>query len=151
MKKRRYMLNKWDDRFLELARNVSGWSKYPRTKVGAVIVKDKHIVATGYNGFHANCDDDVMLMQDRDTQLKYIIHAEANALYQANLHGVKVSKSTIYVWPLSPCAACAKLIVKAKISRVVAYCGQHNPSWEDSFEHARRIFKENNVEFVEVF
>ena len=73
--------HKWDQRFLDLARHVAGWSKDPSTKVGAVVADDRHqVLSMGYNGFPAGMRDNVDLYEDRPTKYSRIIHAEMNAL-----------------------------------------------------------------------
>jgi dCMP deaminase len=75
---------KWHNRFLDLAKFISGWSKDPSTKVGAVIVdKNKRIVSVGYNGFPKDVKDDNRLY-DRESKYLIIIHAEINAILFAN-------------------------------------------------------------------
>ena len=77
-------INKWDKRFLELAKHISGWSKDPSNQVGAVIVNlEKKIVAVGYNGFPKGVADDDRLSY-RDKKYDIILHAEENALITAN-------------------------------------------------------------------
>lgn len=110
--------NKWNERFIDLAKHISMWSKDPSTKVGAVIVDDKkRIVGMGYNGFPRGVDDSIKSYMDKELKHKMVVHAEANAI----LNAVKqVEGCTIYVWPLFSCQECAKLIIQAGITKVVA-------------------------------
>jgi dCMP deaminase len=105
----------WDQRFLDLAQHVAGWSK-DSTKVGAVITRGKFVVGLGFNGFPAGIADDERLL-DRPTKLEIVIHAEQNAVLSAkqNLDGC-----TIYVWPFLPCTNCASVVIQSGIKRVVA-------------------------------
>ena len=74
-------LSKWDARFLELAVHISNWSKDPSTKVGSVIVSpDRRVLSMGYNGFPRGVVDTVERLEDRETKLRYVSHAERNAL-----------------------------------------------------------------------
>ncbi len=108
--------DKWDVRFLRLAREIATWSKDPSTKVGAVIVgADRHVVSTGYNGFPCGMDDDPCHYADRETKLERIIHAEMNALIRAGGSG-----HTIYTWPLAPCPRCTVHLLQAGIKRFVS-------------------------------
>lgn len=114
---------KWDRRFLELAKHVSAWSKDPSTKVGAVIVNDDRIVlGMGYNGFPRGVNDDPERYNDRPTKYKLVVHAELNAVLAA---GKQAQGSTIYVYPAfgTPplCTSCAKAVIQAGITRVVGY------------------------------
>ena len=112
--------DKWDKRFIALAQHVSTWSKDPSTQVGAVIAKDKTEIAMGYNGFPSSIKDTPDRLQHRLTKYKYTIHAEMNAILKAGKEGRSVLDSTLYLYPLPPCAECAKHVVAAGITRVVA-------------------------------
>ena len=91
---------KWDQRFLELAKLVSTWSKDPSTKVGAVIAHDRKIISVGYNGFPEGVLDTAERYYDRETKYKYMVHAERNALLFAN---TSVKGMTLYTYPFMPC------------------------------------------------
>ena len=109
----------WDEYFMTIARTVSTRATCDRKHVGAVIVRGKHIVSTGYNGSiigGAHCDDVGHLMVDG--HCVRTVHAEMNALVQAASVGVAVEGATLYVTAY-PCHLCAKLLVNAKIARVV--------------------------------
>ena len=73
-------MDKWDKRFLDLAKHISTWSKDPSTKVGSVIVYNRRILSTGYNGFPAGVYDDPKVYANREEKNKIVIHAEENAL-----------------------------------------------------------------------
>lgn len=131
-------LSKWDLRFLKIAREVSSWSKDPNRKVGAVIVKNKRILSTGYNGFPVGFPD-----VDREDKNLFTVHAEANAIAvtKGSLKG-----ATIYVAGLHPCSQCAALIVQAGIKRVVYdFEPERNSSWTASINAAKEIFAKCNV------
>ncbi len=103
---------------------VARRSTCPRAAVGAVIVRDKRILTTGYNGAPANlphCTEVGCLMVNG--HCVRTLHAEQNAIIQGALHGVDVSHSTIYVTH-QPCLICAKMIINAGIERVV-YAGSY--------------------------
>jgi len=109
----------WDAYFMELAAVVAKRSTCPRRHVGAVLVRDRRILATGYNGAppgFPHCTDVGCLMQDG--HCVRTIHAEANAILQAALHGVTVRGSTLYT-TATPCLHCAKLLIGAGVVRVV--------------------------------
>ena len=71
-------MNKWDSRFLKLAREVSKWSKDPSTQVGAIAVKDRQILATGYNGFPKGIEDKEQTLNNRESKLRLKVHGEMN-------------------------------------------------------------------------
>lgn len=135
-------LQKWDLRFLDLARFISGWSKDPSTQVGAVIVDENNrIVSIGYNGFPKGvCDND--RLKDRDAKYKIVVHGEINAILFANK---SVAGCTLYTVPFEPCPRCAGLIIQSGIKRVVAPHNTNN-RWEDEFIISRTLFKEANIE-----
>jgi dCMP deaminase len=108
----------WDTYFMRIAREVSGRSTCDRKHVGAVIVRDRNILCTGYNGSIAgmpHCDD-VGHMMENDHCVA-TIHAEANAILQAAKNGVMIGGAAIYV-NTSPCWNCFKLIANAGIRRI---------------------------------
>lgn len=132
---------KWDLRFIELAKLVGSWSKDPSTQVGAVIVDDNNrIVSVGYNGFPNGIMDDERLY-DRDTKYKIIVHGEINAILFANK---SVEGCTLYTVPFEPCPRCAGLIIQSGIRRVVAPLNT-NGRWEEEFKVSRQLFKEAGV------
>jgi dCMP deaminase len=109
----------WDRYFMNLAREAATRSTCPRKSVGALVVRDKAILATGYNGSIRglpHCSEVGCLMEDE--HCVRTVHAEANALLQAARHGVSIDKADIYV-TASPCWDCFKLIANAGIGRVL--------------------------------
>lgn len=114
----------WDEYFMDIARQVARRSTCPRAAVGAVIVKDKRILTTGYNGAPMglpHCTEVGCLMVEG--HCVRTLHAEQNAIIQAALHGVSVNGGTLYVTH-QPCLNCAKMIINAGIKRVV-YAGDY--------------------------
>ena len=137
-----------DDYFLKIALVVGERATCRRHHVGAVAVRDKHILSTGYNGAPAGAKDCLELGCLRD-ELKIPsgtrhevcrgIHAEQNAIIQASLHGVSLEGSTIYCTH-SPCVLCAKMLVNARIKRYVTF-GKYS---DDAF---LQLFQEAGIEF----
>lgn len=108
----------WDEYFMAIARQVSTRSTCSRKHVGAVIVRDKMILATGYNGSLAgleHCDDVGHLMEEG--HCVRTVHAEANAIVQAARSGMRLEGAGIYV-TASPCFNCFKLIANSGIRRI---------------------------------
>lgn len=137
---------KWDLRFLNLAKEVSSWSKDPSTKVGAVIVNhERHVKGLGYNGFPSGMPDFPEMLLDRQQKYKYIIHAERNAMKfcEVPMHGL-----TIYTYPFIPCSICAAEIVEKKIARVVSFKSSVE-RWAEDFEKSRELFYREAVELLE--
>ena len=83
---------KWHKRFLEIAKEVSTWSKDPSSKIGAVIVDSntKQIISQGYNGFPRGIVDNLEVLNNRELKYKYVIHAEINAIFNALYNGSSV-------------------------------------------------------------
>ncbi|MBX3212335.1 MAG: dCMP deaminase family protein [Labilithrix sp.] len=109
----------WDEYFMNIAREVATRSTCDRKFVGAVVVRDRSILATGYNGSIrglSHCDEDGHLMEDN--HCVRTVHAEANAIVQAARNGVRIEGASIYV-TASPCWGCFRLIANAGISRIV--------------------------------
>lgn len=139
------IMDKWDNRFIELAQHIAGWSKDPSTKVGAVIVdEDRRIVSVGYNGFPAGVEDYASRYDDREIKYEMIIHGEINAILFANKD---LKGCTLYTWPFQPCSRCASIVVQKGISRVVSRVN-NDPRWEKSFNLSSKIFMEANTELI---
>ena len=122
----------WDEYFMDIARQVAKRSTCPRAAVGAVIVKDRRILTTGYNGSPMglpHCTEVGCLMVDG--HCVRTLHAEQNAIIQAALYGVTVNDSAIYVTH-QPCLNCSKMIINAGIKRVV-YGGNYPDSTARAF------------------
>jgi dCMP deaminase len=136
------MNEKWDLRFLELARHISGWSKDPSTQTGAVIVdSDSRVVSTGYNGFARGVVDSSERLNDRETKYKMVVHCERNAVIFARQD---LRDCTLYTWPFMSCGPCAAMMIQAGIKTVVAPPND-NPRWQADFELAKEMFKEAGV------
>ena len=133
-----------DEYFLKIASVVAERSTCCRHHVGAVAVKDKHILTTGYNGAPSGQKDCLELGCLRDElgiasgtrqELCRGIHAEQNVIIQAGLHGVSLEDSTIYCTH-TPCVLCAKMLVNAKIKRYVSFGRYDDNSFIDLFGEA---------------
>jgi dCMP deaminase len=108
----------WNTYFMKIAVQVATRATCDRKHVGALIVKDKHILATGYNGSISgmpHCDEVGHMMENEHCVAT--IHAEANAILQAARHGTAIDGSDIYI-TASPCWNCFKLIANAGIKRI---------------------------------
>jgi dCMP deaminase len=150
MKGGRVYGEKWDRRFLELAKTVSTWSKDPSTKVGAVLVApDKRVVGLGYNGFPKGVDDDERL-DIREIKYEIVVHAEVNAIIQA---GHAARGSTLYCYPsfqLPPiCARCAGVAIQAGVRGIVGYKpdpnDERNMRWTESISIAENMWDETHL------
>ena len=133
-----------DEYFLKIASVVAERSTCHRHHVGAVAVRDKHILATGYNGAAAGLKDCLELGCLRDEmkipsgtrhEICRGIHAEQNAIIQASLHGVSLEGATVYVTH-TPCILCAKMLVNARIKRFVTFGEYADNSFMELFNEA---------------
>ena len=108
-----YMSDKWDKRFLELAKHISDWSKDPSTKVGCIVVgEDREIRSTGFNGFPRGIEDKIERLEDREQKYPMICHAEENAIMHAARIGISLKGTMAYVtWP--PCSRCTRSLIQA--------------------------------------
>lgn len=141
-------MDKWDTRYLKLAKEVSTWSKDPSTQIGAVAVGNKgEILSTGYNGFPRHIADLDERYEDRDIKYKYIVHAEANCIYNATYNGVSLRDSTMYVYGLPCCSECGKAIIQVGVKRVVMHGDPNNDRWRESTERTLGMFKEALIEW----
>jgi dCMP deaminase len=109
----------WDSYFMKIADDVALRSTCDRALVGAVLVREKHIISTGYNGSAAglqHCDEIGHLMVDG--HCVRTVHAEANAIIQAAVFGLSTREAVCYVTHF-PCLTCTKMLINAHISRMV--------------------------------
>jgi dCMP deaminase len=116
----------WHQYFMELAKHVSSRSTCPRKNVGAVIVRDRNILSTGYNGSisgQPHCDEAGHMMEN--SHCVRTIHAEINAIAQAAKNGVSINQADLYVTAL-PCWQCFKVIANSGI-RHVYYAEDYRP------------------------
>ena len=144
------LLNKWDKRWLEIAGLVSTWSKDPSTQIGAIAVKDKRLVSTGYNGFPRGIQDYDDRWNNREEKYKYVVHAEMNCIYNANYHNQSLKDSTMYIVGLPVCHECAKGIIQAGVVRVVAKYKDAPLKWSKSTEITTKMFKEAGIVYDKV-
>jgi dCMP deaminase len=138
---------KWDLRFLELAKLISTFSKDPSTKCGAVIVRpDKTIASTGFNGFPQLLKDNSELYDNRDIKYSRIIHGEVNALLFAK---EPVTGYTLYT--TGPCCdRCAVQMIQAGIKRFVAYTAPDmEVRWGEAFKRTFSYYEEAGLEHKE--
>lgn len=138
----------WDEYFLKMALLVAERSTCRRHHIGSVLVRNKRVLSTGYNGAAAGVKDclelgclkDQLNLASGEFQEKCrAVHSEQNALIQAALHGVSVEGATIYCTH-NPCFVCAKSLANAKIKRVVSFSDYADKSFLD-------LFKELGIEY----
>ena len=143
-------MEKWDKRFMELTELVGTWASCYRRKVGAIIVKDKRVLTTGYNGAPAgisSCVDRGECLREKmnipsgtRAETCYAAHAEQNAIIQAARYGANIDGATLYCTH-QPCVICAKMIINAGIKRVV-----YKEGYPDEF--SIRLFEEAGTKII---
>ncbi|WP_337873135.1 cytidine/deoxycytidylate deaminase family protein [Ignavibacterium sp.] len=133
----------WDEYFLKLAMLASERATCPRMHCGCVLVKDRFVLATGYNGSlpgQPHCEEVGCLIVDNHCVRTN--HAEMNALIQAARHGVNTTGATAYITNMS-CTTCAKALIAAGIKRVVVFSDFHDTL-------ATQFYKDSGVEIVKL-
>ncbi len=137
---------------MNLAKSVSTWSKDPSTCVGAVVVfpETGQILSTGYNGFPRGIDDTEERLNNREVKYGLTIHAELNAMHNANLIGVSLKDSTLYSCGLPTCSKCALSIIQSGINTVVIreediYKSDH---WNEEWLKSEKLYNESNIEVI---
>jgi dCMP deaminase len=148
------VITKWDMRYLDLAEHIAGWSKDPSRKIGAVVVMPHsgQILAQGYNGFPRGVDDSRERLDNRETKLKFVVHAELNCIYNASRVGTSLVGSTMYVHGLPICNECGKGIIQAGVVKTVMKWdynkfSDNHAMWLDAFETTRKMFQEAKVQY----
>ena len=142
-------LNKWDKRYLALAKEVASWSKDPSTQVGAVTVGNKkEVLSQGFNGFPRGIVDSEDRYNNRETKYKYVVHAEMNAIYNATYSGVSLDGAVLYVYGLPICSECAKGIIQVGIKKVIIEKSKELENWNESVALSQEMFDEAGVELV---
>lgn len=140
--------NKWDARYIRLAREIASWSKDPSRKIGAVAVGAKgQVLAQGYNGFPRGIDDSEERYNDRERKYGLVVHAEMNVIYNATYNGVSLDGASLYVTGLPVCSECAKGIIQVGIRRVVIDEVDIPDSWQDSWLKTKEMFNETNIQW----
>ena len=145
-------MNKWDERFMSLAETVAEWSScYQQNRhVGAVAVKDKRVLTTGYNGASAGIES----CSERGECLRrvkniasgtmqevcYAVHAEQNAICQAAKLGISLEGAVMYVTH-QPCVICTRMIINSGIKKVI-----YKNGYPDEF--AKELFRQSDVELI---
>jgi len=141
----------WDEYFMQITELVASRATCLRRKVGAVLVRNKRILTTGYNGPPSgieHCEkrggcmrDELNIPSGERMELSRAIHAEQNAIIQAAKMGISIENSTLYV-STHPCFTCAKMLINAGVKKII-----YKEGYSDSF--AKEILKEAGVEVIQ--
>jgi len=141
----------WHEYFMEMAFHVAKRSTCLRRKVGAIIVKNKRILTTGYNGPPVNlphCNEigcireKLNIPSGQKHELCRGIHAEQNSIIQAAIHGISINNSIIYCTH-HPCSICTKMLINSNISKIY-----YKHGYPDSF--AQEMLKDTRIEVIKM-
>ena len=143
-------MDKWKKRFMELTEHIATWSSCLRRHVGAVIVKDKRIMTTGYNGAPAGVKtciergsclrNEMNIPSGTHAEVCYAAHAEQNAIIQAAKEGISLKGCVLYCTH-QPCVVCAKMIINSGIKEVI-----YKEGYPDEF--SQKICEEAGVKLT---
>ncbi len=140
----------WDELFMRMVYLVSSKSKDNRTKIGAVLVRDRRMVSAGFNGFPEGVDDDVEERYERPLKYEYVVHAEHNAVLQCAF-STQSSEGTILYTNGVPCGGCAKAVLQGKIQEVVVHVQwqEHEKTgmthWQNTCSVSSTMFAEKGI------
>ena len=142
----------WDEYFVSITKTVASRSTCLRRKVGAIIVKDKRILTTGYNGAPRGVKscleigrclrEELRVPSGQRHEICRALHAEQNAIIQAAYHGVRITGSSVYS-TTQPCVLCAKMMINAGIQKIYYY-----EEYPDQF--SLNLLKEAEVELIKL-
>lgn len=122
-------------------------SKDPRTKIGAILTRDKNIISTGFNGFPIGVNDNIERYENKETKYKFVCHAEANSILTAARFGISTLNSILYTQGV-PCCECAKTIIQGGVKEVVVHRpwpDMNHSIWLESVKISNIMFKESEV------
>ena len=140
---------KWDRRYLRLARELASFSKDPSTGVGCIVAdEDGDIIAATFNGLPRGVHDSVERLSNRDLKYRMIEHAERNATRVATKKGGDAAGTTFYVYPFQPCGPCAAHLAQHKVKRIVSMHAEDAgliARWSEDITLANQIYREAGI------
>jgi dCMP deaminase len=146
-----YVAPDWDSWFLEHVYLAAKKSKDPKTKIGAVLVRDNKIISTGFNGFPIGVQDLPERYQDRNLKHDYVAHAEANAIVTAARLGICTNGAILYTQGIA-CNECCKIIIQGGIIELVVHNQwpnlTHNENWVRSINISKIMLREAGIRVV---
>ena len=140
-------MNKWDQRYLEMATLVASWSKDPSSKFGSVIVDNQNrVISIGFNGFAKGFDDNPERLEDRQFKYRHVLHSEENCILNAKQD---VTGYKIYVTGV-PCSLCMSRIAQSGLSKVICYKPTEDYLLRWSIEEPLQVAKECGIIVTQV-
>jgi len=143
-----YQPPSWDVWFMKQVYLVAEKSKDPSTKFGSVIVKDNHIISSGFNGFPIGVRDLPERYNNRELKYKFVAHSEANAVLSAARFGIATYGTTLFTQAI-PCHDCAKSVIQGGIRKIVVHSkwpAMTHSSWKESMEISGIMLTESGIE-----
>ena len=141
----------WDEYFFRHVYLAASKSRDPRTKIGAILVKDGIIISEGYNGFCRGVKDLPERYLDKETKYRFTCHAEANSVLNACRHSICTMNSICCTNGI-PCCECSKVLIQAGILEIVVHkqWPEMNQKWQESIKTSKIMFKEAGIK-IRVF
>lgn len=138
----------WDVWFMKQVYLMAEKSKDPSTKFGSVIVKDNHIISSGFNGFPIGVNDWPERYNDREMKYKFVVHSETNSILSAARFGIATLGTTLYTQTI-PCHDCAKCVIQGGIKKIIVHTKwptMNHSSWQESMRISGIMLEEAGVE-----
>ena len=139
----------WDVWFMKQVYLSAEKSKDPSTKIGAVLVKDRRIISSGYNGFPIGVKDKKKRYDDRVTKYNFVVHAEDNSVLSAARFGISTIGTTLYTQGI-PCCECAKSVIQGGVKEIVVHkqWSMGHSRWKESCKISSVMFKEAGIPII---
>lgn len=141
----------WDEYFMRHAYLVATKSKDIKTRIGAVLVRDKHVISEGYNGICRKVNDTVPIRLERPAKYLWFEHAERNSIYTCARHGIATLGSIMFTQGV-PCSDCARSVIQAGVTEVIVHQQWEdrsglilNPKWLESCNVSHEMFEEAGI------
>lgn len=145
-----YTPPEWDVWFMKQVYLVAEKSKDPSTKIGAVLVRDRHIISSGYNGFPRKVRDKKGRYAKREIKYNLVVHAEDNSVLAAARFGISTLGTTLYTQGI-PCCECAKSVIQGGIKEIVVHKQWRDmchSKWAESCKISSVMFKECGIPVI---
>lgn len=141
-------MENWDEWFMAHVYLAASKSKDIRTKIGAVLVKDKRIISNGYNGFACGVADSKERYENKELKYQFIVHAEHNSILQCARFGTSSNGSTLYTQGIA-CAECCKALIQGGVAEIVCHKQwpnlTHSQKWVDSIAISNIMLEEAGI------
>jgi dCMP deaminase len=143
----KYVPPSWDEWFMKQVYLVAEKSRDPCTKIGAVLVKDKHIISSGFNGFPIGVEDLPYRYNDREIKYSFVVHSEHNAILSCARFGISSLNSTLYTNGM-PCNSCMKSIIQGGIKEIIIHKQwpeMTHSNWIESIRISKVMMNESKI------